>query len=257
MKKALFIFALTILFALGASAQSFPTSIHVEPDSTSNYIEAIDVFDTTFGSTTIYVFDYDSIISIDSIFSTHGVFLGMDTTYLCTDTIEIADTIENLIPDFHNYRAVTDSGWMFDHWMVIVPTEDSNGVFMDTAISYTEFFGDDLDDMFWGDWPGIPDSTDESLGVGIQIIAYFTKDTNCVNIQDFDRLQFKVYPNPTSRIISILGDIHWIQVYNLSGQLITESSKSIVDLSGQPNSTYILRVTDTNGHVGITKIIKY
>ena len=59
--------------------------------------------------------------------------------------------------------AVADSGWLFDHWMIVVPYENDSTIALDTVYSYTEFFGDDLDDEFWCDWPGIPDSTDEYL----------------------------------------------------------------------------------------------
>ena len=256
MKKILFLFALTMLFAFGASAQSFPTTVQVDPAFTSSYVEAVDVYDTTIGTTTIYEFDYDSIVSIDSVFDPHGIFIGMDTTYLCTDTIEITDTIAVLIPDFHNYRAVADSGWRFDHWLTIVPTYDSAGIIMDSAISYTIFFGDDLDDYFWGDWPGIPDSTDSSMGAPIIIIAYFTSDTNNVGIREIqDGATFTVYPNPTSGTVTIPGDIHWITVFDMSGRTIISTNKPVIDLHAYPNGTYFVQV-DTGEHVGISKVIK-
>lgn len=256
MKKILFLFALTMLFALGASAQSFPTTVQVDPDSTNNHVEAIDVYDTTIGTTTVYEFDYDSIVSIDSVFGPHG-FMGMDTTYLCTDTIEITDTVIIPVPNFHNYLAVADSGWLFDHWMIVLPYENDSTIVLDTVFSHTAFFGDDLDDEFWCDWPAIPDSTDEYLGHSIELIAYFTEDTNNVGIREVhDGATFTVYPNPTSGTVAILGEIHWIQVYDLSGRIVTETNKPVIDLRGQPNGTYIFRVTNTNGQVGVTKVIK-
>lgn len=218
MKKILFLFALTMLFALGASAQSFPTTVQVDPDSTNNHVEAIDVYDTT---------------------------------------IEITDTVIIPVPNFHNYLAVADSGWLFDHWMIVLPYENDSTIALDTVYSYTEFFGDDLDDEFWCDWPGIPDSTDEYLGHSIELTAYFTEDTNNVGIREIhDGATFTVYPNPTSGTVAILGDIHWIQVYDLSGRIVTETNKPVIDLRGQSNGTYIFRVTNTNGQAGVTKVIK-
>lgn len=257
MKKILFLFALTMLFALGASAQSYPTTIQVDPDSTTNTIEAVDVFDTLIGTTTVYVFDYDSIVSIDSVFDPHHTFLGMDTVYLCTDTLEVADTNIVPVPGFHNYLAVADSGWMFDHWVIIVPYLDStDNTLFDTAFSFTEFLGDDLDDEFWMDWPGIPDSTDEVLGAPIQITAYFVTDTNTVGIRDIQDAIFTIYPNPTSDNVTVLGDVRTIHVYDMSGRIVMETNKPVVDLRSQPKGTYIFRVTNTRGQVGITKVTK-
>lgn len=256
MKKILFLFALTMLFAFGASAQSFPTTVQVDPTFTSSYVEAVDVYDTTIGTTTIYEFDFDSIISIDSIFDPHGICICVDTTYLCIDSMEITDTIAVLIPDFHNYCAVADSGWRFDHWLAIVPTYDATGIIMDTAISHTIFFGDDLDDDFWGDWPGIPDSTDSSMGAPITIIAYFTSDTNNVGIREVnDGTTFMVYPNPTSGTLTIIGDIHWITVFDISGRAIVSTNKPVIDLHAFPNGTYFVQV-DTGEQVSISKVIK-
>lgn len=257
MKKILFVFALTMLFALGASAQSIPTTIQVDPDSTTCHVDSLPVYDTIVDIFDVPVYNYDSIVSIDSVFDPHGSFIGMDTMYLCIDTLRDTTYDYVIVPGFHDYLAVVDSGWIFDHWLIMIPYYLDSTVAYDTAISYTTLLGDDLEDEFWGDWPGIPDSVDSCLTLPIQIIAYFTTDTNNVGIREIqDGATFTVYPNPTSGTVAILGEIHWIQVYDLSGHLIVATDKPVIDLQGQPNGTYIFRVTNTNGRVGTTKIIK-
>jgi hypothetical protein len=218
MKKVLFTFALTLLFALGASAQSYPTTVQVDPDYTTCHVERIPVIDTT----------------IDTV---------------------LGDTFDT-IPGFSNYIAVADTGWRFDHWVMVLPYLDT-AVAYDTVYSYTLLLGDDLDDEFWMDWPGIPDSTDESLGAPITITAYFTSDTNTVGIRTIHKgATFTVRYNPDSDMVTVADEIRWIQVYDMTGRLITRTTKPTINLRNQPDGTYVLLISNTNGQTGSTKIVK-
>ena len=213
------------------------------------------VYDTIIGDA--YVFDYDSIISIDSTFGPHNEFLGMDTTYLCTDTLIDADTTIIHIEGFHNYRAICADGWRLDKWELIIPYPVNDTiVIIDTLYSYTDILGDDFTDDEWMDWPGVPDTIFNPLGIGIKIIAYFTQDTTPVGIGEVIPQSYHVYPNPTTGTISVLGDVYWIVVYDMSGRIMMETNKPTIDLRSQPNGTYLVRVVDTKGNMGIIKVIK-
>lgn len=62
-----------------------------------------------------------------------------------------------------------------------------------------------------------------------------------------------VYPNPTSNSINIQvenGLYSGVQVFDLTGRLVVETSSSEVDLSASPNGVYIFKLT------GINKIVK-
>lgn len=271
MKKILFIFTLVLMTMFGANAQ---TTYQVSPDSTAGNIEVYPSigyiqYDTVAVDTTIaYNFDCDSIVSVDSVYGPHGEFLGVDTTYLCTDTIVTItyDYIEDtLFSEYYiDLRAVAYDGWVFDRWLVTYATNDSVPV-LDTMIFYNMDIDTETGDTIYMDgWlENIPvvelsDSTWDSGLQYIDITAYFVpQDTNTNAIQDIaGRTTFTVYPNPTAGIITVSGDIRHVEVFDISGRMVTETNKQVIDLRGQHNGTYIFRMTNTNGHVGITKVIK-
>ena len=58
-----------------------------------------------------------------------------------------------------------------------------------------------------------------------------------------------IYPNPTNGIIHIDNEISYVEIYNIVGQLVTESKENVIDLSAQEAGTYILKVITPSGVV--------
>lgn len=58
-----------------------------------------------------------------------------------------------------------------------------------------------------------------------------------------------IYPNPTNGIIHIDNEISYVEIYNIVGQLVTESKENVIDLSKQEAGTYILKVITPSGVV--------
>ena len=58
-----------------------------------------------------------------------------------------------------------------------------------------------------------------------------------------------IYPNPTNGIIHIDNEISYVEIYNIVGQLVTESKENVIDLSKQEAGTYILKVITPFGLV--------
>lgn len=268
MKKILFIFALVMMTMFAANAQ---TTYQVNPDSTAGTIEVYPsieyiTYDTISADTTItYVFDTDSIVSIDSVFDPHGQFLGMDTTYLCTDSLITVNYVctedTTFSENYIDLRAVAQDGWTFQRWVVIYATNDSVPTLDTIEIYDFDIDTETGDTVFMDGWlENIPmiDSTWDSGLQYIDITAYFVQqDTNTNSIRDITgQAEFTVYPNPTAGTIAILGDIHWITVLDMAGRVITSTDKPVIDLTNYPNGMYLIRVTDTHGNMGTRKVIK-
>ncbi|MGY5355522.1 galactose-binding domain-containing protein [Wenyingzhuangia sp. IMCC45467] len=74
------------------------------------------------------------------------------------------------------------------------------------------------------------------------------------NVQDSD---FSVSPNPTTGLLNINSNttIDYVQVYDISGRSLLNTTSNTVDLSNLNNGIYILKI-ETNGVVKTKKIIK-
>ena len=83
-----------------------------------------------------------------------------------------------------------------------------------------------------------------------------------VIIDDFEKNNIKVYPNPTKDIITVAStqQIESVEVVNLLGQILFvkqfNSMQDDIDLSNLPTATYMLRINGEDGAVKISKVIK-
>jgi len=75
---------------------------------------------------------------------------------------------------------------------------------------------------------------------------------------DFSKNKFKIYPNPTSDIITVQtdSDIENITIYNQLGQLIKSQKESKIDLTDVALGMYIVEINFENGQSAVQKIIK-
>jgi hypothetical protein len=76
---------------------------------------------------------------------------------------------------------------------------------------------------------------------------------------DLNRLQLKVYPNPSngSFTIQCSASTQLVEVYNVNGQKVqVELFNNKLDLTNQPKGIYLLRVQLENGEVVSKKLMK-
>lgn len=84
----------------------------------------------------------------------------------------------------------------------------------------------------------------------------------CLGIDDFEKNNIKIYPNPTRDIVNIEStkQIKNVEVVNMIGQVLYvkefNSMQDFIDLSNLPTATYILRIKADDGRIKISKVIK-
>jgi hypothetical protein len=86
---------------------------------------------------------------------------------------------------------------------------------------------------------------------------------NCPNsVQEFEDAQLEIYPNPSSKDITLSCDerIHQIDILDISGRMIisekSNSFQSVVDIKKMKPGVYLLKVRLENGIVLSRKVIK-
>ena len=91
---------------------------------------------------------------------------------------------------------------------------------------------------------------------------YYWSPFETINTIDFSNINLTIYPNPTSKQITITGDNTidnvLINIYSLSGRLITSTRtnyKNTINIDYLPNDIYLLEIVIDKGSV-FKKIIK-
>ena len=78
-------------------------------------------------------------------------------------------------------------------------------------------------------------------------VVYELLDLLSTGIDEFGNPS--IYPNPTNGLIYIDYEITNVEIYNIVGQLVTESKENVIDMSKQEAGTYILKVITPSGVV--------
>ena len=78
-------------------------------------------------------------------------------------------------------------------------------------------------------------------------VVYKLLDLLSTGIDEFGNPS--IYPNPTNGLLYIDYEITNVEIYNIVGQLVTESKENVIDLSKQEAGTYILKVITPSGVV--------
>lgn len=82
-------------------------------------------------------------------------------------------------------------------------------------------------------------------------------DTSTTDVKNVSQTKIKIYPNPTSNIINVIGiDVKQIEIFNISGLKVLISNTNQVDVSGLVYGTYITRIIGKNNEITINKFIK-
>ena len=249
MKKILFAFVLMFALAFGATAQ---TTVQVN-DTNAGYIEQYPAI---------------SDIVVDSI--VHDSLIVPDSIHL-TWTTYTYDTV--YVEGYYDFRAFANVGYYFSHWEVITTYNkwydtdsldnliETDSIWNDTIIQYNIEMVDDSNFINYDGWlewdMGIPDLSEVTIDdiSSIVITAYFLQD-DPVGIGQYNTPSFKVYPNPTTGTINVLGDIHWVTVFDQVGRVVTATDAPVINLQNYPGGVYFIRVTTTDNKTATVKVIK-
>lgn len=79
-----------------------------------------------------------------------------------------------------------------------------------------------------------------------------------LGIGDFDKTNFKLYPNPTNNIVNLVTDleIQDVKIYNQLGQFIASQKTAQIDLSNVSSGMYIIQINFKNGQTAKQKVVK-
>jgi len=87
----------------------------------------------------------------------------------------------------------------------------------------------------------------------------FQLEDETVNVEDINRNDLLIYPNPTNDIVYVNRSVvmQSIRVYDLTGKKVIEiSNNNTIDLNELSEGVYLLQATSRDGHVMTSKIVK-
>ena len=125
---------------------------------------------------------------------------------------------------------------------------DSKEIAMSSAVSY-----------------GLVAGSGNTVDVGharIDHVAVELKDSS-LSLQQLEKLDFSLYPNPTNGIINIdyanfLGG-EKLQVLDIQGRVLVtqelEKTNSTIDISNLSPNVYFLKISNPKGQLGIKKLL--
>jgi len=100
---------------------------------------------------------------------------------------------------------------------------------------------------------GYNPNTSSYISQDVNILNYsnLVLSTNNINIQNYT-----VYPNPTTNQVKFnITDFEKIEIYDITGKLITKTKTNIVNMENVPSGTYLYRIQKGNKTIN-GKIIK-
>ncbi|MFY8097697.1 MAG: T9SS type A sorting domain-containing protein, partial [Flavobacterium sp.] len=85
-------------------------------------------------------------------------------------------------------------------------------------------------------------------------------NNNTLSTSDFDQnnLEVALYPNPVQDILNINVDnaIKSVEIYNIQGQKVLNSTSNEVDMSSLNSGIYLVKITDENNSIATKKVVK-
>ncbi len=85
---------------------------------------------------------------------------------------------------------------------------------------------------------------------------------NTLTVSNFDKIEFKIYPNPTNGIVSFIStlEVNSIKVFNLLGQNVinaaSNKTEDTINLKTLKTGTYIIKFYNNKSEIGSKMIIK-
>ena len=119
-------------------------------------------------------------------------------------------------------------------------------------------------------WPGALFSHPSEIGwnnmdidASVEIWKFFRRHKLCdnsnVGFKEFNSIQFKIFPNPTTLTISIKSDISIskINIYSMEGKILMTTTKiKDIDISKFPSGIVIAEIFFKNGKIAYSKVYK-
>lgn len=164
----------------------------------------------------------------------------------------------------------TDNAFVFQpntkYWISVFPTVKSEDNFYSEKFFYwaasttttpklAQAKMVDPDDIMMNAYTTWTDLKGPSMG--ITGVAFELYGKEALGTNDVNKATVKVYPNPTSRVLSVkANNVKAVEVYSLDGKLVLTSAKSEVNVETLVKGTYTLVVTFDNGQKSTEKFIK-
>ncbi len=102
------------------------------------------------------------------------------------------------------------------------------------------------------------DGKDDIL-TGAESDIIWHENLGILNINKNNTIDFSVYPNPTTGILTLKSEstIFQIEIYNQLGQLVLSNFNQYkIDISKLSEGLYFVKIKDSNGDVGMKKVVK-
>lgn len=122
---------------------------------------------------------------------------------------------------------------------------------------------------FAGTWYNLMDNstinvTDTNMNISIETGGYriFGNQPNSLDTVDFTPMRaLNLYPNPTSGLFTINGEVTKVQVYSITGQIVKSfenipSENYQFDVNDLSNGVYLVKAIDSNNSSKTMKLIK-
>ncbi len=92
----------------------------------------------------------------------------------------------------------------------------------------------------------------------VDLGAYEFGASAVAGLDDINKIEFSVYPNPTINTlnIKIKEDIKLVEVYNLQGQKVLLSRLKKITTSKLSTGIYLLKITTTGNNIGVKRFVK-
>lgn len=97
----------------------------------------------------------------------------------------------------------------------------------------------------------------DNYNSGYSIDNIIIKDMDQLAVNDINKTQIRIFPNPSSDFINVISDeeIKPIKIYDIKGSLIKSDKTSKVDISTLPEGNYIISI-ETKSGIETKKFIK-
>lgn len=157
-----------------------------------------------------------------------------------------------------NGNAITEKESYLENGSFVVALNETNN--FDTSALMSNFsnpFKDKtgIDFIFSGN--GIVNKILNKTGVNTRTTYNYGEQTASVN--DFNAIDFSIYPNPTSSIIKINDSnfsIKNVELYSILGKKVMTSTKNKLNLQNLVNGVYLLKIETESGEFAAKRIIK-
>jgi hypothetical protein len=79
---------------------------------------------------------------------------------------------------------------------------------------------------------------------------------NTVSAKNMSASTIKVYPNPTSNMLNVMGEVNSVEIFNITGAKVLISNSNRINVSSLSKGTYIAKVKGVNGETSMAKFSK-